>query len=119
MVINESDCTLTYYGYYLTDKTNFIPIFVIDIPYSSTQMSGNVHTFNYDVGTLFGIKDLGSLPVWGEILTHVDPSTGTVTTSQHYPYLTYEDDIVKITTGTFHIITISNNHASVYIRILF
>ena len=98
MVINESDCTLTYYGYYLTDKTNFIPIFVIDVPYSSAQMAGNKQTFNYDVGTLFGIKSLGSLPVWGEIVAHVDPSTQQVTSSQHYPYLTYEDDIVKIKT---------------------
>lgn len=98
MVINESDCTLTYYGYYLTDKTNFIPIFVIDVPYSTTQIAGEYTTFKYDVGNFFGIKDLGSLPIWGEILTHVDPSTHKATSSQHYPYLTYEDDIVKITT---------------------
>ena len=98
MVINESECSLTYYRYYLSDKINYIPIFVIDVPYTSTRMAGDVHTFNYDVGDFFGIKSLDMLPVWGEIVTHVDSSTNTVTSSQHYPYLTYEDDIVKITT---------------------
>ena len=98
MYINESDCTLTYYRYYLSDKTNYIPIFVINVPYTSTQLTGN-HFFNYDVGNWFGIlTNIDTLPIWGEIVTHVDEATKRVTSSNHYPYLTYEDDLVSITT---------------------
>ena len=96
--VKESDCTLTYYKYYLSDKTNYIPIFVIDVPYPSKELTG-IHYFDMDVGSLFGIKtSIDTLPIWGEVVTHVDSSTKVKTCSHHYPYLSYEDDLVKITT---------------------
>lgn len=98
VTLKESDCTLTYYRYYLTDKTNYIPIFVVDVPYSSTEFVG-IHYFDMDRGDIFGITSLlDKLPVWGEVVAHVDDSTHTTTYSLHYPYLTYEDDLVKIKT---------------------
>lgn len=99
MVINESDCTLTYYRYYLSDKKNYIPIFVIDVPYTSKELQGDTHNFNYNVGNLFGIKSISTLPIWGEIVTHVDSATHRVTYSHYYPYTSYDDGIVKVSTS--------------------
>ena len=99
MRINESDCSLTYYRYYLSDKKNYIPIFVIDVPYTSKELSGSTHDFNYDVGNLFGIASIDTLPIWGEIVTHVDSATQRVTYSHHYPYTSYDDGLIKVSTS--------------------
>lgn len=99
MYIKESDCTLTYYRYYLSDKKNYIPIFVIDVPYTSKQLSGDVHYFNYDVGNFFGIESIDTLPIWGEIVTHVDDATHRVTYSHYYPYTSYDDGLIKVSTS--------------------
>lgn len=98
VTIKESECSLVYYRYYLTDKINYIPIFVVEVPYPSTELVG-IHDFTMDRGNIFGITSLlDKLPVWGEVVAHVNDSTKTTTYSLHYPYLTYEDDFVKIKT---------------------
>lgn len=96
--MKESDCSLIYYRYYLKDKINYIPIFVVEVPYSSTELVG-VHSFTMDRGDIFGIRSLlDKLPIWGEVVAHVNDATNSTTYSLHYPYLTYEDDNVKIKT---------------------
>lgn len=98
VTVKESECSLVYYRYYLTDKINYIPIFVVEVPYPSTELVG-IHDFTMDRGNIFGITSLlDKLPVWGEVVAHVNDSTKTTTYSLHYPYLTYEDDFVKIKT---------------------
>ena len=109
MRINESDCSLTYYRYYLSDKKNYIPIFVIDVPYTSDELRGNEHFFNYDVGNFFGILSIDNLPIWGEIVTHVDSATQRVTYSHYYPYTSYDDGLIKISTS----IDLSNNRMAI------
>lgn len=109
MRINESDCSLTYYRYYLSDKKNYIPIFVIDVPYTSKALKGDSHSFNYNVGNFFGILSIDTLPIWGEIVTHVDSATQRVTYSHYYPYTSYDDGLVKVSTS----VDLSDNSLSV------
>ena len=112
MRINESDCSLTYYRYYLSDKKNYVPIFVIDVPYTSKELRGDRHFFNYDVGDFFGILSLDSLPIWGEIVTHVDSATQRQTYSHYYPYTSYDDEVFKASTS----INLSDNSLTVYAK---
>ena len=110
MYIKESDCTLTYYRYYLSDETNYIPIFVIDIPYKSSELRGDIHGFIMNTGKLFGIVDIDTLPIWGEIVTHVvNESPHMETYSLYYPYTSYKDDLAEINT----IIDLSDNHIAI------
>lgn len=101
---NIHDCGLTVYHYTLkntTIKNNYIPIFVINLPYSSSQLaSNNIFFTNTSApsGSFFGIqlKDLNykgvQLPFWDYSLSG----------KQHIACLEiYQDDLFTISTTTF------------------
>lgn len=105
---NIHDCSLTVYKYSLKNtviKNNWIPIYVIDVPYSSSQLSGNTLFFtntSYPSGSYFGIalKDLDYtdtlLPFWDGV------SQG----ARNIACLEiYKDDIFTISTTEFTSVT--------------